>query len=128
MAIHVKNAERESKEPFDPIEEASRGSFPASDPPSWTATTVGPPSHDPAPTAPGTRAKRRRDALDDALEGLATAVTITQPGTPDGRERVAERLATLANAIERHAAEVEAPKGPLAKMDATRPSLLHRFK
>jgi hypothetical protein len=58
-------AEREkrlsSPEPVDEIQESLLESFPASDPPAWTATRVGTPSRQGSRPGPAVKRKRQED-------------------------------------------------------------------
>ena len=76
-------ASEDSRRRVDPVEEASRDSFPASDPPGWIAARPGRPLEAPAPRTDEKSGDRRGKVRAPRHRGKAGGVA--QPGAESGK-------------------------------------------
>ncbi len=123
------------------VEEALKGSFPASDPPPWTGVTgIG--SHPPAPptnasenlsqqsrrqAALAQQTRGEHDALLIAMHRLEAALAAAAPGREQAwNARVGQDLRGVQECLARHVASAEAADGLLAEIDLSRPTLARR--
>lgn len=133
----------EKDRPQAVIDEAAEESFPASDPPAWTAATgiggslhvvpAAEPARSSEPTVRQTtlsqETRGEHDALLVAMHRLEAALAAAAPGREQAwNARVLKDLAGVQECLARHVTSAEAPDGLLAEIDLTCPTLARRVE
>lgn len=110
----------------DQVDQLAMESFPASDPPSWTATGTGSPHTEPVGDTVDEGPVRSQDQmLLAAIERLEKLLNTGFPGREaEWFKQAALELDKVGACLTVHRAAAEAPNGMYANVDMTRPSLV----